>query len=60
MMNQQMLKNEIKKLKSGYGLEKSDNTGGNEEIDKQFINSPENLFNLSPTCPFIPRNFGEK
>ena len=33
---------------------------GNEEIDKQFINSPENLFNLSPTCPFIPRNFGEK
>lgn len=29
-----MLKNEIKKLKSGYGLEKSDNTGGNEEIDK--------------------------
>ena len=33
---------------------------GNEEIDKQLINSSENLFNLSPTCPFIPRNFGEK
>ena len=33
---------------------------GNGEIDKQLINSSENLFNLSPTCPFIPRNFEEK
>ena len=37
---------------------------GNENIGsslgKQIINSPANIFNLSPTSCFIPRTFGEK
>jgi len=28
--------------------------------NKQMINSPVNIFKLSPTSPFIPRNFGEQ
>jgi len=38
--------------------------GGNENmgssIPKQMINTPANIFNLSPTSPFIPRNFVDK
>ena len=33
---------------------------GSGVIEKQIINSPVNIFNLSPTSPFIPRNFEEK
>ena len=38
--------------------------GGNEimgsSIAKQTIPTPANIFNLSPTSPFIPRTFGDK
>ena len=33
---------------------------GSANLGKQMINSPVNIFNLSPTSPFIPRNLGEK
>ena len=33
---------------------------GSGVIEKQIINSSVNIFNLSPTSPFIPRNFEEK
>ena len=33
---------------------------GSGIMDRPMINSPVNIFNLSPTSPFIPRNFGEK
>ena len=38
--------------------------GGNENmgssVAKQTIPTPANIFNLSPTSPFIPNNLGDK
>ena len=36
----------------------SDNMGGS--VAKQMVTTPANIFNLSPTSPFIPRNIGDK
>ena len=37
----------------------NENMGGSS-VAKQMITSPANIFHLSPTSPFIPRNFGDK
>ena len=33
---------------------------GSGNMGRQMINSPVNIFKLSPTSPFIPKNLGEK
>ena len=34
------------------------NENNGSSVAKQMITTPANIFNLSPTSPFIPRNFG--
>ena len=49
--------NETNNQYPGYPFFGSNENNGSS-VAKQIISTPANIFNLSPTSPFIPRNFG--